>query len=282
VVDNLTQEEIGAAKPVSTAIAPVMQERRENRRTHLVSFSGIDGAGKSTQIQALLAQCESMGLCVRLITFWEDVARLTGIREGAGHRVFRGDKGVGSPSAPINRRDKNVTSWSMTLVRLFLYFIDALSLRYTVWKAIRSDADLVISDRYIYDELANLPWGNRFTRLYVRWIMKIVPRPSISFLLDADPIEARARKPEYPIEFLHINRKSYLALGSLIGMTVVPPMPIVDAGKEILMRVLREMSLDTPQTGGSARKNCEGIKTVLKGPDQQRADPAPSSFTTIQ
>jgi thymidylate kinase len=53
----------------------------ENRRARLVSFSGIDGAGKSTQIETLRTRMEEASLRVLLITFWDDVARLTRIRE---------------------------------------------------------------------------------------------------------------------------------------------------------------------------------------------------------
>lgn len=154
-----------------------MRALRRNSRTNFLSFSGIDGAGKSTQIEALSVQLRKSGKQVRLIRFWDDIARFTRIREATGHSVFKGDKGVGTPSAPINRRDKNVTSWFMTGVRLFLYFADAISLRIAVEKALRSEADLVIFDRYIYDELANLNLLSWAMRAYVRMIMKFVPRP---------------------------------------------------------------------------------------------------------
>ena len=52
---------------------------------------------------------------------------LTGVREFSGHTLFKGEKGVGSPDKPVNRRDKNVRSWYMTTVRLLLYFLDAMS-----------------------------------------------------------------------------------------------------------------------------------------------------------
>ena len=157
-----------------------MRIHRQIGRTNLASFSGIDGAGKSTQIEALRARFEADGRKVVLVRFWDDIARLTRLREGAGHTIFKGDKGVGTPSAPIERRDKNVSSWAMTGVRLFIYFIDAVSVRGSVKRALRSDADLVIFDRYIYDELANLTLRNPVIRAYVQLIMKIVPRPNIS------------------------------------------------------------------------------------------------------
>ena len=223
----------------------MIRTSHNNRRARFVSFSGIDGAGKSTQIEALRSRLEQAGLRVLLITFWDDVARLTHLREVSGHALFKGDKGVGTPAAPINRRDKNVRSWAMTLVRLCLYFIDAVSLRLVVKKALRSDVDFVIFDRYAYDELGNLELSNPANRAYARMVMKLVPKPNISYLLDADPIQARARKPEYPLEFLYSSRTSYLALNDLLGgITIIPPAPVEEVKQQVLKHVLQQLSLD--------------------------------------
>lgn len=171
---------------------------------------------------------------VRVVRFWDEVARLVGFRQAASVGIFKSDAGVGAPGAPAMRRDKNVHSWFMTCIRLCLYAIDSLSLRAAVAEASRSDYDLVVFDRYIYDELANLNLKNPAIRLYVRAILALAPRPHISYLLDADPVAARARKPEYPIEFLDLNRKTYLDLSGLIGgVNVISPMPVEEVKREI-------------------------------------------------
>ncbi len=215
-----------------------MLRNPEIRSTRFVSFSGMDGAGKSTQIAALRARIEAGGVPVRVITFWDDVARLTRFRESAGHKVFKGDKGVGSPERPINRRDKNVRSWKMTLVRLFLYSVDAVSLRRVVNRALRSGREFIICDRYAYDELANLNLANPLIRFYVRLIAAFVPRPDVSYVLDADPVAARARKPEYPVDFLHICRASYYTLSRILsGITVIPPGSVQEVERAIASAV---------------------------------------------
>jgi thymidylate kinase len=230
-----------------------MVEFISNCRAAFVSFSGVDGAGKSSQIQALSAYFRRQGLRVEVIAFWDRVACLTRLREEAGRRIFKGESGVGSPEAPVNRRDKNVRSWPISCVRLCLYLFDALATRRTARNALRSGADFVIFDRYTYDELANLNLRNPVIRAYARAIMKIVPRPDVSYLLDADPVQARARKPEYPIEFIYINRQSYLDVDSLVGgMTIVPPMSMQDVHREVLHHALEALSIGlTP--GGNSR-----------------------------
>jgi thymidylate kinase len=221
-----------------------MEPREVNGRTRFISFSGIDGAGKSTQIDNLRTHLQEMGQRVQLITFWNEVAKLTRIRESGGHALFKGDKGVGTPSAPVERRDKNVRSPLMTCLRLCFYLLDAVSLNSIVKRALRSNVDVVIFDRYIYDEFANLPLQIRAVRAYIRLLLKLVPKPDVAYVLDADPFQARARKPEYPIEFLHVNRDSYRVLSDLVGgMVAIGPMPIRDVEQEVLRHALKMLSL---------------------------------------
>jgi len=251
----------------------------ENRRPKLVSFSGIDGSGKSTQIEALRVGLNEMGLRVVLITFWDDVARLKGIREVSGHTLFKGEKGVGTPKRPINRRDKNVRSWYMTLVRFVLYFVDAMSLRVVVNRALRADADVVIFDRYHYDELANLGLSSRVVRAYVGFLLRLVPQSDISFLLDADPEQARARKPEYPVDFLQVNRASYLALGEIGGMTIIAPQPVDDVKRAVMQQVLTKISPFRRRKAEGLAVGQASVTTQLTVETKVRAEPGDVSLT---
>jgi thymidylate kinase len=202
-----------------------------------VSFSGVDGAGKSTQIDHLCTFLEERGVRFRVLRFWDDIASLTNVREGTGHRVFKGEKGIGHPDRPINRRDKNVRGFPMTCIRMFLYFVDALSTRKVFGRAMRGNVEFVIFDRYTYDELANLNLQNAAVRAYARLIMRLVPRPDVSFVLDADPDAARARKPEYPVDFIRLNRQAYFDLNRIVGgLTVIAPMAIDEAKKQVIAR----------------------------------------------
>lgn len=198
----------------------------------ILSFSGIDGAGKSTQIQALRDYFGARGNRVKLYAFWDDVVAFSKSRERVSLRVFKGEKGVGSPDRPVARRDKNVATWYVVLARLFLYSFDALRLRAFV--ATRSaDCEFVVFDRYIYDELANLPVRKWPVRQYVRFLLRIIPKPDMAFLLDGDPEAATARKPEYPLEFVRRNREAYLSLAAIAGMKVLPPGSISEVSQAI-------------------------------------------------
>jgi thymidylate kinase len=206
-----------------------------NRRSLIVSFSGLDGAGKSTQIESLTQQLQIVGLTTKQLAFWDNVVVGTRWREGFVHKAYGSEKGIGAPGKPVERRDKNVRKWYLTIARHALYFADAVHLRMVLRRAVRTGADVVIMDRYIYDELANLPLDNPVSRGFVRMIEKIVPRPDVAYLLDADPEAARRRKPEYPVDFMRECRKSYYKLAGLLGnMRTIPPLPLDEAKVEVV------------------------------------------------
>ncbi len=216
--------------PASTAAGA------ENRRSRpiLVSFSGLDGCGKTTQIQNLRALLARLGMSDRLLTFWDDVVVLARYREGFVHVVYGSERGIGSPDRPVNRRDKNVRAGYLTFMRHLLYFLDAIHLRLIVWRAKRLRCDAIIFDRYIYDEWANLPLNNSLTRIYLVAMKMLAPQPDLALLLDADPDEARARKPEYPLEFMHKCRRAYFELARILhNLAAVPPLPLPEATREV-------------------------------------------------
>jgi thymidylate kinase len=200
----------------------------------IVTFSGIDGAGKSTQIAFLKACLHDEGIQTASLTFWDDVAVLSRFREFMSQRAFRGDRGIGTTEKPLHRRDKNVTSWPVTVARFVLYVADSLNLRRVVKRIARTGVDVAIFDRYIYDELANLPLDSWFTHRFADLLLSVTPRPDSAFLIDADPEAARARKPEYPLEFLGRNRQSYLRLSRITGnMTIIEHLSIAAAAAKM-------------------------------------------------
>ena len=230
----------------------------------IVTFSGIDGAGKSTQIEALLNYLRERGFTVKIYTFWDDIVVLPGIRERVSLSVFKGDRGVGSPEKPIVRRDKNIASWYVVASRLLLYLLDVCALAVHVSRTSAAEADVVIFDRYIYDEIANLPLKRRWARFYIRFLLRLTPKPDLALLLDADPDTACQRKPEYPPEFVERNREAYLRLSRLAGMTVVPPLTIEATTATILNRVSEVCApagLDSP----SVDVHCASAGATVKG-----------------
>jgi len=188
----------------------------------LITFSGIDGAGKSTQIEKLREYLTQQGLSVRILTFWDNVAVLSSMRSGFSRKVLQSDGNVGSPDKPANRNDKNTRSFPLLVGRSLLHLLDVSRLRKIVRRERESRGGVIIFDRYIYDQLAALPMRHWLARAYARLVLTLAPHTDVSYLLDAVPEEARARKPEYPIDFMRQYRSSYLELRQFAPLTLIP------------------------------------------------------------
>jgi thymidylate kinase len=189
----------------------------------LITFSGIDGAGKSTQIEKLRDYLVQQNLAVQVLTFWDNVVAFRSLRTSFSKSVLQSDGKIGTPDRPANRNDKNHQSFALLVGRSVLHLLDVVRLRKIVHRLRNTDASgVVIFDRYIYDQLAALPLHNRWARAYARVMLSLAPKPDASYLLDAAPEQARARKPEYPLEFMRQYRNSYLELRQLAGLSIIP------------------------------------------------------------
>jgi thymidylate kinase len=201
--------------PISHESSPKIQVdllfMDSNSKAILVSFSGIDGSGKSTQIERLHGRLLARGLTVTRLAFWDNVVVLPRLRAGITRKVLGGEQGVGKPGRPAKRNDKNARRWYLTLARAPFYLFDVLSLRRVVKSARATKPDVIIFDRYIYDQIAHIS-DNWLGRICRRFLLHLAPRPHIAYLLDAEPEVATARKPEYPLEFVHRYRNDYFSL----------------------------------------------------------------------
>lgn len=198
----------------------------------LISFSGIDGAGKSTQIGALRDALSSRGWKVAQVAFWDDAAILSRFRAGVSLRLLANSNR--SEGADF-RNDKNVRAWYLTLIRSAFYLLDAFHLRVVVGRQMRSGAHFIILDRWSYDQLVHIKSRNWLARTYIKAVFTLAPSPDVAFVLDASPHDAFQRKREYPLAFLHEYRQEFLALRSFVPrMQIISPGSIDEVHRRIL------------------------------------------------
>jgi thymidylate kinase len=191
-------------------------------RPFLISFSGIDGAGKTTQIECLSTYLQEQGLRVERLSFWDNVAVWSKMRAGIGERTaeFCHDDQIGKNSF-IPKNNKHIRKWYLTAVRSCLYVLDVVRLHRVLPHPHIKDADVVIFDRYIYDQIANFQSNSFVARVYSRLLLKLAPVPDLAFVIDTSPDAAFARKPEYPLEFMRENRRSFLYLRELVPQLII-------------------------------------------------------------
>lgn len=211
----------------------------------VITFSGIDGAGKTTQIDKLTSYLESSGIPVQKLTLWDNVALFRSARSNFSRTVLQSDSAIGTPSRPAERRDKNAQNGFLLLGRCLLYILDLISLRKILRKAPRVAGGVIIFDRYMYDQLAALPMENWVARVYAKMLLPFIPKPDIGYILDAEPEIARARKPEYPLDFMHRYRASFLRLGKFAGLKVIS----AGTPEDVHLEILRQLTKYAPTQG---------------------------------
>ena len=171
----------------------------------LITFCGLDGCGKTTQIARLAAYLEGRGVPVFLTRQPTDFVRNT--------TIFRGY--MDTPDhAPYDYRALSLLCAADRVQHSNRVILPKLEEGYTV-----------ISDRYFYSCLANLR-ARGYRR--DRWIYEIaaeIPRPDLAFFLDVEVdiavrrVRARAAERDRYIDLAlqHRLREEYRALAAEEG-----------------------------------------------------------------
>lgn len=216
-----------------------LEARRADRRRRgqLITFSGLDGAGKSSQAEALRESLERLGWettmqWVRLewTTLWEN--RWLGVigwpaRAGLGllSRARPSNGGGPGPAltpTAVRERSGLVANVWVTVVAL----AHASAQRREVRSHLRRGA-IVICDRYTLDAAAHLRfrYGERRSfRFQIGLVHRLSPKPLRAYFVDVPAETAHARKAEqYSLGDLTRQAKLYreeaprLGVGKLDG-----------------------------------------------------------------
>jgi thymidylate kinase len=74
-----------------------------------------------------------------------------------------------------------------------------------------------VADRYLYDLIAG-SWGNGMSVPLEKLLLRIVPRPDVSFVFDADVKRILADRPEHTFEYIVNEKAQYGKLVSVFGL----------------------------------------------------------------
>ncbi|MFN3652460.1 MAG: hypothetical protein ACK47B_23030 [Armatimonadota bacterium] len=199
----------------------------------MITFSGVDGAGKSTLIEALKSALEAQNQRVTVFHMNEDIGLYASIRalRDRAKRLSRAFRPRGSASSnertperrstaprPIGRNVVSKVVWNKSL-RRWVDLLDLLVFYYHRYSIERVQKRVLIMDRYFYDRLVDLADGHRWT--YARWFLKVVPTPDVPVFVDADPRDAFARKGEFDLDNLRRRQAAYRCVFGWVDRAVI-------------------------------------------------------------
>jgi len=189
----------------------------------LITFSGVDSAGKSTQLELLEARLQQEGRCVRTLWFRPGYSKeLDGLR--AAVRRFRPGALPRSDGADAAKRKEVFEKPSVRRTWVAMALVDSLvqyALKLRTWLA---RGDIILCDRYLWDSEMDLKL--RFPELKepisraMKGLEVLCPKPDLALLLVLSMEETNQRMamknepfPD-PEHTRHDRYHRYMSLGS--------------------------------------------------------------------
>jgi hypothetical protein len=192
----------------------------------VISFSGLDGAGKTTVIDALKEKFENEGKTVKIFTMYDDLSFYAFLR------LFRdGIRGLFGREVELSKRmeiNPNFEPHSKSLVykiirsralKSMILIIDTLII-YIFLLVKTGRSDIVLLDRTSYDYIVDvLP--KQYKKVHILIALFFSFKPSLSVFVDTPAQVSFDRKGELTVEYLEWRGVVYTQIFSIINNQIV-------------------------------------------------------------
>ena len=186
-----------------------------------ITFSGVDGSGKSTQLEMQREYLEQQG---------KKVAYFHAVEFSLANRLARCFKGQ-KTFQPGKEMSVTKASWLSVVLREKFLFFDMLRFQFLRSRLAREHYDYLLTDRSFYDSLINIEYlGKQHGALFqgpLSWGMTFLswytPKADAAFYFDLAPetIMTRTRVPEQGADYLRAKMTLFKEKVTLWQMIVI-------------------------------------------------------------
>jgi len=185
----------------------------------LITISGLDGSGKSTQLEMIKNSLESKG---------QKVFCYHAIRDGFAKKFmdFRQKYCILCRlfnKCKVKNGEKSVTqaSWPKIMLRRIFLMIDIIRFKRLRKKLIAAGYNYLLSDRYFYDSVVNIKYLSKKNKKLP--CEKFILKPDVSLYLQTNPeiIMQRDRKPDQGKKYLEDKKKLYDDSASIWDLKII-------------------------------------------------------------
>jgi len=189
------------------------------KKGFIICFTGVDGAGKTTHARALLKFLKDNGYsCVYV---WGAFRPILSYTFFAFTRLFGYWKIIrkNAFTNPLEYAPERIAKNFALVMRLFFFIDFQIKTLLKIWLPLLLGKN-IICDRYFYDLLMELEVINFSSKNFVYLMLRTLPQPLITFLMDANENAINERR-NFSLEELQSKRKIFLRMGKFFNFVVI-------------------------------------------------------------